>query len=228
LPTEIVEAELDLTAAEPTAHTRTPLRYDFRSIAANGPRKTNRLDSQADDEAARRSIDAARRTAYEEGRREGEEAARISAESASAASVAQGRTRVAAALSDFRNERSQYFLAMEREVVRLALAIAARVLHREVQLDPLLLAGVVRVAFDKLADRSGVTLRVPASHLAEWQKVFASIDPSDQPTIASDPSLTPAECILETHMGTVELGVAAQLEEIEHAFFDLLNHRPKC
>jgi len=227
LLTEIPTTGLEFTAAEPNAHLRAPLRYDFRSIPADGPRKTNRLDSQADDEAARRSIDTARRTAYEEGRREGEEAARISAESASAASVAQGRTRVAAALSDFRNERSQYFLAMEREVIRLALAVAARVLHREVQLDPLLLAGVARVALDKLADCSGVTLRVPASHLAEWHKVFASVDPSDQPIIASDPSLTPAECILETRMGTVELGVAAQLEEIERGFFDLLNHRPQ-
>ena len=66
------------------------------------------------------------------------------------------------------------------------------------------------------------------SHLAEWQKVFASMDASDQPAITADPSLTPAECILETRMGTVELGVAAQLEEIERGFFDLLNHRPKA
>jgi hypothetical protein len=27
-------------------------------------------------------------------------------------------------------------------------------------------------------------------------------------------------------MGTVELGVSVQLEEIEKGFFDLLNHRP--
>jgi flagellar assembly protein FliH len=230
LPTDGVATELDFTAAEATAHLRAPLRYDFRSIPANGLQKAHQerlLDSEANDDATCRSIDTARRIAYEEGHREGEHAARMTADLATAVCVAKERTRIAAALCDFRNERNQYFFAMEREVVRLALAIAARVLHREVQLDPLLLAGVARVALDKLADRSGATLRVPVSHLAEWQKVFASIDPSDQPTVTSDPSLTAAECIVETRMGTVELGVAAQLEEIERGFFDILNHRPK-
>ena len=34
------------------------------------------------------------------------------------------------------------------------------------------------------------------------------------------------ECVLETRVGTVELGVKAQLEEIEKGFFDLLQQRP--
>ena len=34
------------------------------------------------------------------------------------------------------------------------------------------------------------------------------------------------ECVLETSVGKVELGVSAQLEEIEKGFFDLLQQRP--
>ena len=37
---------------------------------------------------------------------------------------------------EFRRERSRYFAGVEAEVVKLALAIAARVLHREAKLDP--------------------------------------------------------------------------------------------
>ncbi len=44
-------------------------------------------------------------------------------------------------------------------MVRLALAIARKVLHREAQLDPLLLAGVVRVALDQMQAGSRVLLR---------------------------------------------------------------------
>ncbi len=42
-------------------------------------------------------------------------------------------------------------------MVRLALAIARKVLHREAQMDPLLLAGVVRVALDRCRRDAGVT-----------------------------------------------------------------------
>ena len=34
------------------------------------------------------------------------------------------------------------------------------------------------------------------------------------------------ECVMETSVGRVELGVAVQLEEIEKGFFDLLQKRP--
>lgn len=203
--------------------------YEFRSIHANGTkpvRQEFRIDSATMDETADNSLDAVRSTAFEDGRREGEDVARAAAERATAASLTQERTRISVALQDFREKQNQYFAAMEHEVVRLALAIAARVLHREVQLDPLLLAGVARVALDKLADRSGVTLRVPVANFSEWQKVFESMDTLERPDISADPCMGLAECVLDTRMGTVELGVAAQLDEIERGFFDLLNHRP--
>jgi flagellar assembly protein FliH len=34
------------------------------------------------------------------------------------------------------------------------------------------------------------------------------------------------ECVLETSVGTVELGIEAQLGEIERGFFDLMQKRP--
>ena len=49
------------------------------------------------------------------------------------------RSVVLKACEEFRRERARYFAGVEAEVVKLALAIAARVLHREAKLDPLLL-----------------------------------------------------------------------------------------
>ena len=40
---------------------------------------------------------------------------------------------------EFRAERERYFARWRQEVVKLALAIAARVLHREAKIDPMLL-----------------------------------------------------------------------------------------
>ena len=48
-------------------------------------------------------------------------------------------------------ERDRYLHAVEHEVVKLALAVAARILRREAQMDPLLLTGAVRVALGQLS-----------------------------------------------------------------------------
>ena len=44
-------------------------------------------------------------------------------------------------MKSFAESVLRYFAGVEAEVVKLALAIAARVLHREAKLDPLLLTG---------------------------------------------------------------------------------------
>ena len=49
---------------------------------------------------------------------------------------------------------------------------------------------------------------------------------TERPRVTEMRGLERGECVLETKMGTVELGVQVQLEEIEKGFFDLLNHRP--
>jgi flagellar assembly protein FliH len=141
------------------------------------------------------------------------------------ASVARERERLIGVVNDFCAARERYFVAVEQEVVKLALGIAERVLHRETQIDPLLLAGVVRVALDKMADGSGVVLRVAQADVDAWQLVFHTTELSERPRVVEDVRLERGDCVLETKMGTVELGVSVQLKEIEKGFFDLLNHR---
>lgn len=168
---------------------------------------------------ARQAIAAAR----EEGRREAQQATAAAFDN----ERQTGQARILATVEAFRGEQQQYFKSVEREVVRLALAIAARVLHREAQMDPLFLAGAVHVALEKLADTSGVVLRVAPGQVLVWQEMFRlSGDRAAQPEIQGDMSLAAGECVLETRLGTIEVGVRAQLEEIEKGFFDLLDQRP--
>jgi flagellar assembly protein FliH len=133
------------------------------------------------------------------------------------------RERVSGICEQFSRERSKYFKDIEAEVVKLALAIAARVLHREAKLDPLLLAAAVRVALEKLADDSATTLRVPTEELIRWQDFFAA---ESSVQVVGDGRLAVGDCVLETSVGKVELGVSVQLGEIEKGFFDLLQQRP--
>lgn len=211
------------TAGSPFA---SPLRESEPAAPASGTeanwaRVAAELEARLASEniQARQAIAAAR----EEGRREGQHAATSTFD----AERQTNHARISAAVELFRSEQQQYFKNVEREVVRLALAIAARVLHREAEMDPLFLAGAVRVALDKLADTSGVVLRVAPGQVLVWQEMFRlSGDASAQPEVLGDLSLASGECVLETRLGTIEVGVRAQLEEIEKGFFDLLDQRP--
>ena len=157
------------------------------------------------------------------GIREGEAQARAKFER----QLAAEREALAKALEGFAREREGYFCRVEGEVVKLAVGIARKILHREVQVDPLLLAGVVRVALEKITAGTSVRLRVHPDHVYAWHDFFANQqERRPAPELLGDASLGMGQCVLETALGTTELTLEAQLAEIERGFFDLLAQRP--
>lgn len=191
-----------------------------RPEAAKGDKETASLRAEFDKrlaEETRRSFEAGR----ERGRQEGRQAEH---EAQAAAQVAAEQRRVqqaAALIGSFAEERDRYLQAVEHEVVQLALAVAARILRREAQMDPLLLTGAVRVALGQLSGTTEVRLRVPAAELDLWTEAIALL-----PNLALKPVLTAGEdmrlgdCVIDTALGSVDLGIRAQLGEIERGFFD--------
>jgi flagellar assembly protein FliH len=82
------------------------------------------------------------------------------------------RAPIAAALKAFETERAEYYARVEAEIVQLALAIAAKILHREAQVDPMLVAVLVRMAAEKMRDGSSVTVRVGPGKGKRWKEFF--------------------------------------------------------
>jgi flagellar assembly protein FliH len=135
---------------------------------------------------------------------------------------------LAAAIREFARERETYFQRVDGEVVGLSLAIARKILHREAQVDPLLLAGVVRVGLDNVATGTRVRLRVNPDQINTWRHFFGQqADLQSVPELVGDPTLGPGHCVLETELGTTDLTLESQMKEIEQGFFDLLAHRPQ-
>jgi flagellar assembly protein FliH len=155
-----------------------------------------------------------------EGITEGERRARASVEE----TLAQERRRIGDAVAQFQQERSEYYSRVEVELVHFALAIAARILHREAQVDRMVVAGLVKVMVDKLQQGSRVVARVRPEEAASWRHYFHD-NPDIQ--IVEDPSLQPRDCVLETELGTTEMGLDAQLKEVEKGFADLLAQKPE-
>ncbi len=136
------------------------------------------------------------------------------------------REPVATVVSGFTVQRDAYFAKVEAEIVQLALAIAAKILHREAQVDPMLVATLVRMAVDKLREGSSVTLRVGVGEVSRWKQYFASEVKGTHVEVIEDAELSDHDCLLETELGTANFGLDTQLKEVEQGFFDLMALRP--
>lgn len=142
--------------------------------------------------------------------------------------LAGERSAVARALADFARERATYYQKIEQEAVQLALSIARKILHREAQVDPLLLMGIVRVALERIEASTGVALAVHPERAAAWRSYLAScMDAGHLPAVVEDPAMALGQCQLRTSVGTAELGLEVQLKEIEQGLMDLLAARPQ-
>ncbi|HUX44023.1 MAG TPA: FliH/SctL family protein [Terracidiphilus sp.] len=172
---------------------------------------------QAAAEASRQSYEAGRKQGIDEGR-----FAEREAHSAVQSEADRKRTvQAAELLEQFAQERNRYLHAVEHEVVELALAVAARILRREAQMDPLLLTGAVRVALGQLSRTTQVRLRVPTEDLELWTETIAHLpNLSLKPEVVAGEQMEAGDCAIETELGTVDLGIRAQLGEIERGFFD--------
>jgi flagellar assembly protein FliH len=126
----------------------------------------------------------------------------------------------------FQVERREYFSRVESDVVQLALAISAKILHREAQVDPMLVAALVRVAIDKLHDGSSVSVRVAPAEAGKWRAFLANPLNGSTVEIVEDAHLGAADCVLETELGSANFSIEAQMKEVEQGFFDLLAQRP--
>ncbi len=102
----------------------------------------------------------------------GHEAGLAESRAASEQQIAKLREEFSKALRDFAAERDAYFQRVEEQVVRLTLAIARKILHREASVDPLLLTGLVHVALEKMGQDTNIRLRAHPSQIAAWRGHF--------------------------------------------------------
>jgi flagellar assembly protein FliH len=136
------------------------------------------------------------------------------------------RSTVVTAISGFEAQRTEYFARVESEIVQLALAIAAKILHREAQVDPMLVATLVRMAVEKMREGSKVMVRVSPLNVPQWKAYLKNHSSVARVEVVEDEELNQNDCLLVTELGTTNFGLDSQLKEVEQGFFDLLALRP--
>ena len=156
--------------------------------------------------------------AHQRGLQEGEAGGRQQA----AAQVQPELQRLARTIEEISSVRPRLRHEAEEDVVKLALAIARRILYRELATDPAALLGLVRAALDKLDGRGIHRVRANPQDAGVLQQHFQNMGTPYKIEVVADPALQRGAAVFETEHGSLDASVDTQLNEIERGFADLV------
>jgi len=204
----------DPRAAQPVAWRQVDTAKGGSLAAAPEPAP----DFQAQVAQVQRECEQKARQARADGLREGEAAGR----SRAAAELQPVLERLAHAIAELASLRARLRSDAESDMVKLALAIARRVLRRELAIDPEALHGLVLAALEKLQAQEICRVKVHPSHAAAVAACLQKTVVGPAVDIVPDPSREPGNLIFETSRGNLDVSVETQLQEIERGLTDRL------
>jgi flagellar assembly protein FliH len=156
------------------------------------------------------------REARQAGYREGESAGRQAAQNELRAVL----ERLGRSLEDLAALRPRLREQAEKDLVRLAVAIARRVVRRELTIDPDALTGLVKAALEQLASEERIRVRTHPEHEAAVRTCLSHAGRASGAEVVSDPALDRGALIFETERGDLEASAETQLAEIERGLTD--------
>jgi flagellar assembly protein FliH len=157
-------------------------------------------------------MDALERDAYARGYADGQRAG----EATATARLEDVTTRLALAIADLAAVRGVSMRRAERDIVRLAVSMAERVLRREVDVDRELLVVMARVAIDRLGEHAAATIHLnPADYEAVSARHAAELGKAVE--LVADPSVARGGCIVRSSFGTIDTGIESQVRELSRA-----------
>jgi flagellar assembly protein FliH len=158
------------------------------------------------------------REAHAAGVREGEAAGRTRG----AAEVQPVVERLARTIEELTQMRPRLRKEAESDTVQLSLAIARRVLRRELAVDPDAMRGLVMSALEKLQGHEISRVKVHPAHAAQVSAVLRTSSHNAAVEVIPDPSCEPGGIVFETTRGDLDASVDSQLQEIERGLTDRL------
>ena len=195
----------------------------WRQMHATGPTRMGVDSDEPPDSRARlaqlqQQYEQRAREAHAAGLREGEAAGRQRA----AAELQPVIDRLARAIEEIGGLRARLRAEAEADLLQLSLAIARRVLRRELAIDPQALHGLVLGALEKLQGQEISRVRVHPGHAALVTESLRQNGGSAKVEVIADPARELGTVIFETQRGNLDASVDAQLQEIERGLADRL------
>lgn len=156
--------------------------------------------------------------AYHKGFQDGQAAARREG-----TAQAEGMNlQLARTIEELTGLRRRFRHEAEEEVVALAIAIARRILHRELTVAPEALLGLVKAALEKMDAREVQRVRVARSDAAMVSQQLDKMGLPRPIEVIAEPNLPRGSVIFDSSRGALDASAETQLAEIERGFADLV------
>jgi flagellar assembly protein FliH len=165
-----------------------------------------------------RELDARTRQAYQQGHAAGEAAGAQSASERLEPAIA----RFAQTIDEIAGLRRRVRAEAEQDAVQVSIAVARRILHRELTVDPESVLGIVKAAFERLDARELYRVRVNPEDAAPVERHLRELGNPARFEVVPDASLERGSVIFETSRGNLDASISTQLQEIERGFIDIV------
>jgi len=210
---------------EPAALDLGDLRQQGRAIVEGARREAERLIAAAHEEvrgivetASERGHAAGWMRGVEEGRIEGRQQARAEALEEFRAAFAALERSWKSALEQWQDARRRLLAYAREDVLELALAVARKVIHRNIEHDPSLVVDQIAAALSLVMQASRLSIAVnPADRkiveLALPEILHAAKQSCDVVIVDGD-EVERGGCVINTGRGSVDANISVQIERI--------------
>jgi flagellar assembly protein FliH len=164
---------------------------------------------------------ALEKAAHEQGFIQGEKTAMETAER----KVEAAMKRYAESIGEIQKLRSSLYAQVEREVVKLALAAAKKIVHREIHIDRDIVQTLVHVALSHVSEKSAVTICLNPEDYSYLLDRRADLSQSEGRDISllADKSIERGGCLIQTNCGDIDARIEEKFREVENSFFEGAN-----
>lgn len=161
------------------------------------------------------------RESHQAGFREGETAGRKQG----VAEVQPVIERLAQSIRELAQYRDIFRRNSEPDLIKLSVAIAERILRRQLSVDPEAIGGLLKAGFEKLRRQESCRVRMHPDHKTAVQRWLEQRGPECPIELIADSALPAGGIVIETAGGDLDASAGTQLSEIEAGLVDVLRRR---
>ena len=184
------------------------------AIVAEGRAEARRLTDNAAAAGHAEGFEKGRAEGFEQGRADGHAEALAQA----AERLAQVEASWTEAMAQWEAQRRQMLLDARQAVMELALAIAAKVVKRQVEVDPSVVVDQLAAAIEHVARPADLTVRIcPADRALideALPKLMAEHEQAEHIHVVDDETITAGGCVVGYGRGRIDATLETQMQRI--------------
>lgn len=217
----VPEIDLEAIRSEAAAILETA-RTEAEQRLTEAEAKAQEMAQQAYQEAQSQGQQAGHEQGYQEGYEQGRQAALDELQQTKQATLAKAQQ----LLQTTEQEIAEMYLDAERQIVDIALAVAGKVLARELADNPTTILPIVKEALARVSDQEQITIRVnPEDYemvLMAKRDLQVMVGKDNAIQITGDYTVALGSCVVETALGTVDARLDTKLEAVYKAIQEVL------